>query len=89
MIRAIRSAVGPNVAIMVDYNQSLTPTDTVERLRHLEDEGLTGSRGPRGTRIIRATPTSQVKFGRRFSAAKTGGARGICSMPSKRAPAIT
>lgn len=41
VIRAIRSAVGPSVAIMVDYNQSLTPTDAVERLRHVEDEGLT------------------------------------------------
>ncbi|MGA2135996.1 MAG: mandelate racemase, partial [Bryobacteraceae bacterium] len=27
------TAVGPNVAIMVDYNQSLTPADAVERLR--------------------------------------------------------
>ena len=41
VIRAIRSAVGPNVAIMVDYNQSLAPADAVERLRHLDDEGLT------------------------------------------------
>jgi mandelate racemase len=35
------TAVGPNVAIMVDYNQSLTPADAVERLRQLEEEGLT------------------------------------------------
>jgi mandelate racemase len=41
VIRAIRSAVGPGVAIMVDYNQSLTPADAVERLRHVEGEGLT------------------------------------------------
>jgi mandelate racemase len=41
VIRAIRSAVGPEVAVMVDYNQSLTPTDAIERLRRLEDEGLT------------------------------------------------
>jgi mandelate racemase len=40
-IRAIRSAVGPDVAIMVDYNQSLTPADAIERLRALDDEGLT------------------------------------------------
>lgn len=40
-IRAIRSAAGPEVAIMVDYNQSLTPADAVARLRPLEDEGLT------------------------------------------------
>jgi mandelate racemase len=41
VIRAIRSAVGPDVAIMVDYNQSLTPADAILRLRYLEDEGLT------------------------------------------------
>ena len=41
VIRAIRSATGRDVAIMVDYNQSLTPSDAVERLRRVEDEGLT------------------------------------------------
>jgi len=40
-IRAIRSTVGPEVAIMVDYNQSLTPAEAIARLRHLDDEGLT------------------------------------------------
>jgi len=40
VLRAIRSAVGGSVAIMVDYNQSLTPTDAVERLRRLDDEDL-------------------------------------------------
>jgi mandelate racemase len=40
VIRAIRNAVGPEVALMVDYNQSLTPADAVQRLRHLEDQGL-------------------------------------------------
>jgi mandelate racemase len=41
VIRAMRSAVGRDIAIMVDYNQSLTPADAVERLRQVEDEGLT------------------------------------------------
>lgn len=41
VIHAIRNAVGPNVALMVDYNQSLTPADAIERLRRLEDQGLT------------------------------------------------
>jgi mandelate racemase len=39
-VRAIRSAVGPDVAVMVDYNQSLTPAGAVERLRRLDDQGL-------------------------------------------------
>lgn len=41
VIRAIRSEVGENFAIMVDYNQSLTPVEAIERLRVLDDEGLT------------------------------------------------
>jgi mandelate racemase len=41
VIRSIRDAVGPAVAIMVDYNQSLTPADAIARLRILDAEGLT------------------------------------------------
>lgn len=40
VIRAMRKAAGAGVSIMVDYNQSLTPTEAVERLRVLDDEGL-------------------------------------------------
>jgi mandelate racemase len=40
VVRAMRSAVGPSVAIMVDYNQSLAPTEAIERLRELDGEGL-------------------------------------------------
>jgi mandelate racemase len=41
VIRAIRHAVGPEVAIMVDYNQCLTPVDALQRMRVLDEEGLT------------------------------------------------
>ena len=41
VIRAIRSAAGESVAIMVDYNQSLTPAEAIERLRQIDDLGLT------------------------------------------------
>jgi len=41
VIRAMRKAVGDGVAIMVDYNQCLTPCEAIERLRVLDDEGLT------------------------------------------------
>ena len=41
VIRAIRHAVGRDVSIMVDYNQCLTPTDAIQRLRVLDGEGLT------------------------------------------------
>ncbi len=41
VIRALRSAAGSDMAIMVDYNQCLTPTEAVQRMRVLDDEGLT------------------------------------------------
>ena len=40
VVRAMRKAVGADMSIMVDYNQSLTPSEAVERLRMLDDEGL-------------------------------------------------
>ena len=41
VVRAMRKAAGADMVIMVDYNQCLTPTEAVERLRVLDDEGLT------------------------------------------------
>jgi mandelate racemase len=41
VIRAIRRAVGDDVALMVDYNQSLMPVEAIERARRLDGEGLT------------------------------------------------
>ena len=41
VIRAMRSAVGPNLALMVDYNQSLTSAQARHRLQALDSEGLT------------------------------------------------
>jgi mandelate racemase len=40
VIRAIRKAAGDQVAIMVDYNQSLTPAEAVQRIRVIEEEGV-------------------------------------------------
>ena len=41
MVLRIRIAVGESVAIMVDYNQCLTPVEAVQRMRVLDAEGLT------------------------------------------------
>ncbi len=45
VIRAIRAAVGGSVAIMVNYNQCLTPAEAVERLRVLDGERAGLGRG--------------------------------------------
>ena len=41
VIHAMRKAAGPGMAIMVDFNQSLTPAEAMQRMRVLDDEGLT------------------------------------------------
>ena len=41
VIRAMRHAIGDDMAIMVDYNQSLSPVEAIERARWLDGEGLT------------------------------------------------
>lgn len=41
VVRAIRKAASDKMAIMVDYNQSLTPVEAVQRMRVLDDEELT------------------------------------------------
>lgn len=40
VVRAMRKAIGPDIAIMVDYNQSLTPTEAIARGQVLADEDL-------------------------------------------------
>lgn len=40
VIRAMRAAVGPGVAVMVDYNQSLSVSEAKARLARLDGEGL-------------------------------------------------
>jgi len=39
-IRAVRRVVGDRVRLMVDYNQSLTVPDAIDRARALDEEGL-------------------------------------------------
>jgi mandelate racemase len=41
VVRAMRKVTGDDMAIMVDYNQCLTPTEAVERLRVLDEEDIT------------------------------------------------
>lgn len=40
VINAIRSAVGDDLAVMVDYNQCLSPADAVQRIREMDGLGL-------------------------------------------------
>ena len=39
-VRAVRELIGPDIALMVDFNQSLQPTEAIRRIRMLEDFDL-------------------------------------------------
>lgn len=39
-VRAVRAAIGPDIALMSDYNQALSANAARERCRQLDDEGL-------------------------------------------------
>jgi mandelate racemase len=39
-IRAVRAAIGPSAKLMVDYNQSLSVAEAIDRARVLDGEGL-------------------------------------------------
>jgi mandelate racemase len=41
VVRAARRVLGPDIALMIDYNQSLDPDEALRRCRALDGEGLT------------------------------------------------
>lgn len=70
-IRAIREHVGRDVQLMVDYNQSLTVTEAVWRIRRFEDEGFeltwveepVGAENFEGHRTVRSQVGTAIQTG--------------------------
>ncbi len=81
---------GTTVAIMVDYNQCLTPVEAVQRMRVLDAEGLGVGRGADARARLRGTCARRPR-GRdaRSSAARTGGDRSTSRTRSTRGRRIT
>ncbi len=69
VVRAVRKAVGDDVLLMSDYNQSLTIAEARHRVRHLDDEGLYWIEEPtrcddyRGHAEIRKTARTPIQLG--------------------------
>ncbi len=69
VVQAMREAVGDDIAIMVDYNQSLTPNDAIERIRQLDEENLCWVEEPvlahdfLGSAKVRQTVTTPLQSG--------------------------
>jgi len=73
VIRAIRAAVGEGVAIMVDYNQCLTAVEAVQRLRALDEAGLTWVEEPTLAHDYAGHALIAHESEHRSSAVRTGG----------------
>ncbi len=74
-VRAVRKAVGDDVTLMCDYNQSLTVNDAVRRCRMLDDEGLHWIEEPvrhddyDGCARIAAATRTPIQIGENFDSA--------------------
>jgi mandelate racemase len=72
-IRAVRSAVGDAIKIMVDYNQCLSVPEAIDRIRVLDDEGLTWIEEPTdseditGNARIRQWARTAIQVGENWS----------------------
>ena len=89
-VRAIRSAIGNEMAIMVDLaTRCLTPAEAVRRLHALGRRRThLVRRACPGTRLRRPRIRSSQKSERRSNVVRTGGGRANCSKPSGSDPGL-
>ncbi|HVZ08283.1 enolase C-terminal domain-like protein [Rhodopila sp.] len=72
VVRAVRRGLGDRCALMVDYNQSLTPSEGLARCRALDDEGLVWIEEPipaddfHGCAAIAAACKTPIQIGENF-----------------------
>jgi mandelate racemase len=68
-IRAVRAAIGSDAELMIDYNQSLSVDDALDRVRALDDEGVAWIEEPtradddRGHAAIAAAARTPIPIG--------------------------
>ena len=72
IVDGLRAAVGPEIGIMVDYNQSLTLEDAKFRCAALDDRGLVWIEEPihaadfEGAALLEATTRTPIQIGENF-----------------------
>jgi mandelate racemase len=85
-VGAVRQMIGPDVALMLDFNQSLGPVEACRRIERLADfdpywvEEPVSAQDLQGHARVRAATRVPVQTG------KTGGSPVTCSGPSAQAP---
>ena len=89
VVKAVRALIGPDIALMLDFNQSLNPSEARRRIDRLAPYDLHWIEEPvpaenlAGHAKVRATSPHQ------FSRARTGGFRAASPKRSRPAPAIS
>jgi mandelate racemase len=70
-LKSVREVIGPDVRLMIDYNQSLTVPEAIRRITRLEDEGIdldwveepVGAEDFVGHRAVRANVRTSIQTG--------------------------
>jgi mandelate racemase len=86
MVKGVRALIGPDVALMIDFNQSLDPAEVSPASNPTT---CTGSRSRCRRKTCRGTQKCARPRRRRFRPARTGGSRAALRKRSKPAPATS
>ena len=89
VVKGVRALLGPDVALMIDFNQSLDPAEATRRIARLAPYDCTGSKNRCRRRICRGTQRCARRRRRRSRPARTGGFRAALRKRSKPAPATS
>jgi mandelate racemase len=100
-VRAVRAAAGPGTQIMVDYNQSLSVTEAINRAHALDDEGVAWLEEPvaaedhAGTARVAAAARTPVQVGENWlgvtdmAASIAAGAGDLATLDAMRIGGVT
>ncbi len=89
VVRAVRALLGPDIALMMDFNQSLDPAEASRRIARLAPYDLHWIEEPVAQENLRAMPRCARPRRSRFNPARTGGFRAALPKRSRPAPATS
>ncbi len=89
MVKAVRDMIGPEVALMIDFNQSLDPPEACRRIERLARYDLHWSRSRCHMRTWPAMRACEHAPARASRPARTGGSRATWLRRWRRAPATS
>ena len=89
MVKGVRALLGPDIALMIDFNQSLDPAEASRRIARLEPYDLHWIEEPVPQENLSDTQKCARPHRRRSRPARTGGFHAALRKRSKPAPATS